>query len=289
MKKIGESWKKTKIWFRKTWMWLINTLENIYPIISIICSLLIIVVCIAAIMSCAAYIQLAADRIEWVFCFRFLNIGNYLSINEITTDYLSANSEKIKESLTFMVNTFVAVSGLLLTLVTAISYFGKVTAAKKKSSFSKIEVFPNEKQDLEIMLSYFKGADYIAVFSQTFSWVKDNDEMINALSDVAYKNRLAIFSPDIALAKANLEKIENDSLKKTILKTLKKLENANRGLRFSYVERDNARYLLYRQEKKGHTYVIVMHENTESMYLLETISQLVRSLEKYGETTKPDN
>ena len=51
------------------------------------------------------------------------------------------------------------------------------------------------------------------------------------------------------------------------------------NLRFSYIERDNAKYLLYRQEEQQqqqqHTYVITVCENIESQYLLQAISKLV--------------
>ena len=57
---------------------------------------------------------------------------------------------------------------------------------------------------------------------------------------------------------------------------IKCIQKSEVPLRFSYIERNNAKYLLYRQEEENHIYVISVHENRESQYLLQVISQLVK-------------
>lgn len=94
--------------------------------------------------------------------------------------------------------------------------------------------------------------------------------MKDTLMNLAAANKLSLYAPDTAVARKNLSGIDG---------LLTHLQGTTVNLRFSYVERDNAKYLLYRQEEQKqqqlHTYVITVCENIESQYLLQAISKLM--------------
>ena len=234
-------------------------------LVNVISSLLIIAICVLAFSSCVAYIQLANQEPNSLFFFKILNSIGMISITP-TTEFISANLDEIKSTLEFYINISVAVMGMILSIFTTISYLTKKADIKRKSSFKKIEVFEGSNDDINTMLSYFKDADYIVIFSSTYSWVVRNSEMEKLLKSAAASKKLILYT-------SNKEVVVNNLKGKTEL--LNCIKETSVGLRLSYIERDNAKYLLYRQEEQSHTYIIAVHENIESMYLLGIVSQLV--------------
>lgn len=246
--------------------------EKLSASVHTVCLAGVILVCVFAILSCIAYIQLESNSIKWAGCFKVLNLFHIMSADPIDKEYIITHYEQLKNILEFVVNIFIAVIGLILSLVTAISYFRKIAAVKRQSSFKKYQIFDSGKDDIKIMLSYYKNADVIKIFSSTFSWVNNSEEMKNILMEAAEHKKLSLYTANTKTAKENLG--EETALAKIVFE-------AATTMRFSYIERDNARYLLYRQEKDGNTYVIVVHQNIESTYLLEVLSQLLK--DKYND------
>lgn len=245
-----------------------NFLEKISAFVSIVCSFAVIFACIFTAILFAAYIQLSFNNIKWIVCFQFINWLGLLPPNDgITSDFLLANSTVIKVALEFFLNVAVAFCGLLLSFFTVYSYFKRVAAIKHASCFKKIQVFEPGVEDINTMLQYFEGADLIVIYSHTFSWAKSG-EMGTILTSMAEANKLSLYSCDFSTAQKWLE--DCPVLKGHLHKT-------DISLHFSYIERDNAKYLLYRQEENELKFVYVVHENAESKHLLETISKLVKN------------
>lgn len=253
---------------KKVAAWFCNSLEKVSVFVSVLCSLAVIFVCIFTALLFTAYIQLSFNNIKWIFCFHFLDwFGLFPPNDGITSDFLLANSTKIKVALEFFLNVAVAFCGILLSFFTVYSYFKRVAAIKHASCFKKIQIFEPGVDDINIMLQYFKEADLIIIYSHTFSWAK-KEEMGTVLTSMAEANKLSLYSCDFSTAQKWLEDCP-------VLKAC--LHKTEISLHFSYVERDNAKYLLYRQEENELKFVYVVHENPESKYLLETISKLVKS------------
>lgn len=244
-----------------------NFFEKISVALNIVCALLVFFVCLFTVLFFIAYVQLSHNATENLTCFQFLNFFGLLPQNEgVTSEFILENSAEIKETMEFFLNGAVALCGILLSFFTFYSYVRRVIAVKRISCFKKIQVFESGKEDIDTMLQYFEGADLITVYSRTFSWTTTG-KMEPILSPIADANKLWLYSCDIGTAEKMLE--NSPTLKK-------RLRGTTVSLHFSYVERDNAKYLLYRQEENTGTYVIVVHENAESKYLLETISRLVK-------------
>lgn len=239
-----------------------HVLEKISVVVNILCALAIILVCVLTILFFIAYMQLSFGYTELPLCFRILSFVGFLS-PDISISPEHTNT--LKGVLEYCLNFTVAVSGIILSCFTVFSYFRKVVAIKHTSCFNKVTVVETGKEDINIMLRYFKGADFVRIYSHTFGWAAEGD-MNTILTTLAETNKLQLYSSAVDVAQGKLE--GSPHLKKCLNKT-------DIPLHFSYVERDNARYLLYRQEEHGHTYIFVVHENTESKYLLQTISQLV--------------
>lgn len=243
-------------------------LEKTSAVLNILCALLVVFVCIFTVLFFIAYMQLSYKATEKLMCFQILNFFGLLPKNDgVTSKFILEKSTEIKGVMEFFLNGAVALCGILLSFFTIYSYFRRVVAVKRTSCFKKIQVFESGKEDIDTMLLYFKGADLITVYSRTFSWAT-KDKMESILETNADTNKLCLYSSDIEIAEIMLK--DCPTLKKRLYKTPV-------DLHFSYVERDNAKYLLYRQEEDTSTYVIVVHENAESKYLLETISRLVKA------------
>lgn len=266
MRRIG---KRIKLQFRKAFSKFNNLLEYISVPMNIFGTLLIIIICILALSSCIVYFQLENGGTPRLFFFKVLSMFGIIESKEISIEYITKNREILKSAVEFLVNTSVAISGLILSFITFFSYLIKVTTAKRKSCFKKKEIFESGKEDIDIMLSYFKGANRIVIYSVTFNWVNRNEKMQKLLESKSKENKLQLYASDIDAAKAN---IKNTAIDESCLKS------TNCFLRFSYIERDNAKYLLYRQEENQHTFIYIVHENAESMYLLKAISGLVGSV-----------
>ncbi len=260
MKRIRNGLKSVFEFLGDSRSWLIS------PLVSVI----VIFVFIAAVLSCACYIELVTERVQSLLPFKALNVLHIWDSETITTDYIKENKQQFRDSIEMIVNVFVAVSSLLLCLYSAFSYFKRVVKFNKSSSFQKRKVFENGVEDVEVMLKHFKGADYIAIFSRTFAWINRNEEMKAILTEAAKKKELALYAKDTDIVSTNL-KGQNELL--SVLHENK----TNELLHVSYVERNNAHYILYRQEVNHHAYIITVKENPESRYLIEIISKLIRA------------
>lgn len=99
---------------------------------------------------------------------------------------------------------------------------------------------------------------------------KKSDKIREVLTELSNKNKLKLYTgDDIMSVKERLKGCCETNL-------IQCIQKSGVPLRFSYIERNNAKYLLYRQEEENHIYVIYVRENSESKYLLQVISQLVK-------------
>lgn len=262
---------------KKIWSFFSVVIEKATSAISIACWICVIVLCIITVSICLSYIQLATQNITFLSTFKLLNkCSQFLNFNggfpegNITAEFILENSDSVKSMLEFAANLFVAIIGIALSIGTLGSYLIKLQAVRRKASFQKKEIHETGVDDIKIMLKYYKGADMVKIYSGTFGWVRKNEEMKEILMALAEANKLSLYAPDIELAKKNLDGMGG---------LVEHVQETTVNLRFSYIERDNAKYLLYRQEEQQqqqqHTYVITVCENIESQYLLQAISKLV--------------
>lgn len=259
---------------RQRWNWIKSKVESfIEKVLSFINPLLSVAVIlgfVAAVFAVICYIELVMDKVSFVFPFNVLNVFHVWSKERITAEFIQANNDRLRESIEMIVNVFVAVSSLMLYVFSLISYFRKVANINKRSSFHKRKVLKDGKEDVEEMLTSFRGADYIAIFSSTFNWINQNTEMKKLLTEAAEKKELVLYTKD----KENVSNILKGHPKLLSALHETKIEGL---LHLSYVERNNARYIIYRQEVDQTAYVITVKENPDSRYLIEIISRLVKA------------
>jgi len=244
-------------------------IERCSAFIHLLIIALVMFVSTQAIAFCTVYLQLLNEEEIFMQCFKYINIWGILSAKPLTSNAIYDNFDSVKIRIEFLMNVSIALSGLLLSLVTFISYFRKNVEIRRKSCFRKQEIFETGKDDVKIMCEYFRGANFVAIYSHSFSWVDENNEIKTILTDLANKNKLRLFTGD------NINSVKR-RLKNCESKLLDCIFETKLSLRFSYVERNDAKYLLYRQEEESHTYVITVYKNSESQYLLQVISCLVK-------------
>ena len=172
----------------------------------------------------------------------------------------------------FLMNISIGLSGILLSLVTFLSYFRKNVEFRSKSCFRKKEIFNTGVDDIKIMSSYFKEANFVAVYSHSFEWINKNNEIRGVLTELAKKNKLKLYTGD------NIESVSERLKNHCGNKLIESIRQSEIPLRFSYIERNNSKYLLYREEEESHIYITIVRENSDSEYLLQVISQLVKNV-----------
>ena len=259
---------------RRSWDWIKTKFQGlidvIKPIGSLVLSIVVIFGFVVALLAATCYVELVTDKVSFLFPFKVLNAVFDLSDKSVTTEVIYTNREEFQKAIEIIVNIFVAVSSLMLYLFSLISYFRKVANINKKSSFHKRKVLVDGVEDVQEMLKSFRGADYIAIFSSTYNWISKNNEMVELLKEAAGKNELVLFTKEIDKVSKNLKiyKDIDSALRKTPIEGL---------LHLSYVERNNARYIIYRQEEDLTKYVITVKENSDSRYLIDIISRIVKA------------
>lgn len=270
--------EKKKLWkerIRRAGSKINSLMETLSSFLQIFVILMVIFICTQAISFCIIYLQLLRSDEICMLLFKYINIWGILEGGKITNYDIYIHFDDIKMRIEFLMNAAVALSGILLSVVTVIAFLKKNVDFRRKSSFKKMEIISTGDDDIKIMESYFDGASFVAVYSHTFTWLTKNETIKSQLSDLAQKNKLKLYTSD------DIDQVK-DRLKKADSKLVECLKKADVQLRFSYIERNNARYILYRQEEqkeKVHIYIIRVRETSESKYLLEAISQLIRSSE----------
>lgn len=256
--------------FQRLWNKLNDFIGHLSVFLHIVMVLIVIFISTQAISLCIVYLQLLNEKEISIRFFEYINnIWGIVVSGNITNEFIYSNIDSVKMRIEFLMNVSIALIGLLLSLVTCISYFKKNVDFSKKSCFKKTQIFNTGVDDVKIMCDYFEEASYVSIYSHSFGWIAKNEKMKNILTELSKKNKLKLYTgDDIDAVKKRLENCE------AIL--LNCLHKSPTSLRFSYVERNNAKYLLYRQEEENRVYVISLHENNESHYLLQVIAQLVK-------------
>lgn len=260
-------------WIKRIWRLssILNSwIERFSAPLHIVITFIVVVVCSQAVAFSIVYLQLLNKNEINMMCFQYINVWGILSSEEITNELIYSNFENVKMKIEFLMNISIALSGILLSLVTFISYFRKNVDFRRKSCFRKKEIFQTGEDDIKVMCNFFKGANFVAVYSHSFGWINESDEIRKILAELSNKNKLKLYTgDDITDVKERLKaSCEN--------KLIESIQQSKISLRFSYIERNNAKYLLYRQEEENHIYIISVRENNESQYLLQVISQLVK-------------
>ena len=245
-------------------------IERFSALLHIIIIFIVVIVCSQAVAFSIVYLQLLNEKEINMLCFQYINIWSILPSKEITNGLIYSNFDDVKMRIEFLMNISIALSGMLLSLVTFISYFRKNVDFRRKSCFRKKEIFNTGEDDVKIMCDFFKGANFVAVYSHSFGWLNKSNEIREILTELSNKNKLKLYTgDDIISVRERLKACCETNL-------IQCLQKSEVSLRFSYIERNNAKYLLYRQEEENHIYVINVRENSESQYLLQVISQLVK-------------
>lgn len=245
-------------------------IERLSAVLHMVIIFIVAFVCSQALAFSIVYLQLLNRTEINMLCFRYINIWGILPLEEITGKLIYSNFDNIKTRIEFLMNISIALSGMLLSLVTFISYFRKNIEFRRKSCFRKKEIFKTGEDDIKIMCDFFNGANFVAVYSHSFGWLNRSDEIRKILTELANKNKLKLYTGD------DIDRVKRRLKNRCENNLIECLQKSEVSLRFSYIERNNAKYLLYRQEEENHIYVINVRENNESQYLLQVISQLVR-------------
>lgn len=262
--------KKIKRYFGKIKKIIDEKLEKLSTFLYVIIFIMVIFICSQATSFCIIYIQLLKKSGINILLFKYINIWGIVSPENLDTKWVFKNSKEIKTEIEFLMNIAIALSGLLLSLITFISFFKNSISFKRKSCFKKTEIFDTGTDDIQLMCQYFDRASFVAVYSQSFEWVKKSKKIQAVFKSLAQKNKLKLYTGnDMNDVKEILKESCNEKVERC-------LSSSKNSLRFSYIERNNTKYVLYRQEEDEHIYVICVRENKESEYLLEVISQLVR-------------
>lgn len=253
--------------FKRVYYGMNMIIEKISSILYLLVIIFVLFISTQALSLCIVYFQILNSSEVSKNLFLYINIWKILSVN-FSQDAILQNSITIKTKIEFLMNMAIALSGVLLSSLTLLSYFKKKISEKSTSSFKKVEII-SEGDDIRLMCQYYNSADFVCIFSSTFDWVEKNEEAKEILINLAKQDKLKLYTGGI------LDNVKNTlSNYKELVNSLE--QAAIQDLRFSYIERNNAKYILYRQEAEEHNYIILVREKYESQYLIQVISQLVK-------------
>lgn len=242
-------------------------IENISVYLYVLLIAIIVFTTLQAASFCLVYLQLLNNKDVFIPAFNFINIWDILN-EPITKQNIYANIDDVKMRIEFLMNVAISMSGLLLSIVTVVSYLRKVASYRRRSCFQRREIIETGKDDIQLMCNYFQGSTFVGVYSHSFSWI-NNKAMKNILNELAKKNKLRLYTND------NIDDVKKRLINcnESLLTCIQKTEVM---VHFSYVEKYNKKYVLYRQEDEGKIYVIAVKETSESNYLLQVIENLVK-------------
>lgn len=286
---------------KRIWRWgsIVNKwIERLSGLMDVFMVLAILFVCAQTFAFCAVYFQLRSGPETLnvnIILFKFINIWGILPGKDITNDIIRENFDTVKSNIEFQVNILIAIIGGVMSLFTLFSYFRQTVRLRRQSCFRKQEIFKKRVDDIKIMLEFYERADFVAIYSSSFSWIADGSEMGSemkrVLEDLAENGKLKMRTGH------RLETVRNNLRSKKCSHTLLDCLgpsgitlDTDKSVRFSYIERDSAKYVLYRYENPDDekTYVITVRKNDESEYLLDVISHLIRRQDPHTEAQSHD-
>ena len=269
-------------------------IERLSGVLDVFMVLAILFVCAQAFAFCVVYFQLRSgpDALNVnILLFKFINIWGILPGKDVTNDFIRENFDSVKSNIEFQVNILIAIIGGIMSLFTLFSYFRQTVRLRRKSCFKKKGIFTDGVDDIKIMLEFYRRADFVAIYSYSFSWIPGNADIKKVLEDLAKNGKLK-------LRTGNKPEDVRDSLRsqrcsEELLACLGHSGitlDRDKPVRFSYIERDSAKYVLYRHEDPDdeNTYVVTVRRNDESEYLLDVISHLIRRQEPHTEAQSND-
>ena len=151
--------EKNKL-IKKVW-WLCSAVnscvERFSAFLHIIIIFIVLIICSQAVAFSIVYLQLLSEKDISMICFRYINIWSILPSKEITNESIYSDFNNVKMKIEFLMNISIALSGILLSLVTFISYFRKNVDFRRKSCFRKKEIFNTGEDDVQIMCELVKS------------------------------------------------------------------------------------------------------------------------------------
>lgn len=139
--------EKNKL-IKKIW-WLCSAVnrwvERFSAFLHIIIIFIVLIICSQAVAFSIVYLQLLSEKDINMICFQYINIWSILPSKEITKELIYSNFDDVKMRIEFLMNISIALSGILLSLVTFISYFRKNVGFRRKSCLGRKKFLIREK------------------------------------------------------------------------------------------------------------------------------------------------
>ncbi len=184
----------------------------------------------------------------------------------ISSDFIAENSDIVKGLLECVINISIAVSSILISLVTVITLAQKLFRLTKFAAVRRVNV-SKDKSDLAIMKKFFDGASSVVVFSAKFQWLINDKEMIRVLEAV----------PTVKLmvtARDREKEVRKNLSSHRLAESVMQAPTAS-GQHFSFIKKDNIRYILYRQADNEKPYVYIFRENLTNKLWLEAMEDII--------------
>jgi hypothetical protein len=192
-------------------------------------------------------------------------------------DYSSDDYEKI---LVFNFHALLLLTSVYTSIFAFIAYARYRRNLKRNQSLQSFSINNDDHEDLKIMLQYYKGADYVTVYSGDFSWLKDNVELQKVVLNLAASSKIKLCSSKSrAIVEGKIGPNILTELEKNHLITFEKDNKSN--IRCSLVEYSGEHIFLYKiktaHPPNGLKYTLcILSEKNDSKYLLKTIVSLMK-------------
>lgn len=248
---------------------LVAFIETISTIITIVVGLLLIVTTLSVLSFSITYIALQANRTPPTITREITDL-----LLQIFDPNISVSSPDVYiSSLSLLINTLFFVITLLFAITPFLTIIQYRRDVKRRSSIKSFRVFVDERDDLEIMLEYYRGAQEVTVYAGDFSWVSRNLALQQEIIRLAQAGKIRLISyKEQAVVKNG---IGNDQLFGILSSHF--MYQSGKEAKCSYIKRQGNSFFLYKSESMvfgqivKHVYVLT--DSPETRYLLYTLEK----------------
>lgn len=191
---------------------------------------------------------------------------------QINSDFIKSQRFVLKSVFEYCISISVALSSLLLTITSVISYVKKMKNLEKSSGIAEYPISTNsDDTSLAIMNEFYSDADKVVIFSSSFKWLYDKRRgyIRKTLEEVDDVKLIVTGNGKDRLIK-ELEKLDSSLSKCVVPRQL------NSAKRFSFVKkRGNTRCVLYRQDIEKNPRIVVFSENVHNTLWLDALENII--------------
>lgn len=210
-----------------------------------------------------------------------ISLGNpsiLKSVTDAVLDLLGVNynglsTDKYLSLLSSATGSVAVLVTLWFSVVTTVKYYNHRLEVERRSLVQMIPVYEDGKEDLDVMLKFYRKAEHVTVYSGDFSWISLNKDLKNEIIRLVSEKKISLVSyKSEAIVK---QAIQDDNLYEKLRIMFSFDSHVDK--KCSLVQSGSRKMFLYKVDRElegGNKSVCILFGKGEGEYLVESISSL---------------